>query len=383
MNKSTLLLLCLSAVTLGVAIITWHFVLNVGNNFNMMVNTDFRNDERNINDSTSVGEGIKFIFINAVTGERIRNEKVTLDSDNGILCSDIGCDSSDEIFETQTDQNGVAFIDFNQWSNFTFGQVKLENYGCAGSISNYPTDNHLYFTEATEKLSLECVPKSYGADEAHSKYLKLLVAGTEEELINKAVTIDIENCSGDMCNDLNDTTVTSNPIGNIFFDGDYVRAETYLLIDGYQPKSIRYKYDPPNIVYFIPLNGTANNGIDDESKIKISHGLQNGIELYFSEHGTYPQPQTWNEFIGAIGDYIKPTIALLEQTETDTGYTYGFSTGKEYCLMTILTKNDVILSMATDSDAKQCGILAGWKSVSSATPQTECNDDKLMLCLAN
>lgn len=212
-----------------------------------------RTDERNIDDSDSIGTGIKFTFIDAVTGQRIRNEKVTLESDNGIRCDTFGCDSTDTLRETQTDHNGVTFIDFKQWPKFFFGHVNIDNWSCAGGISTSQSDKYLYLTPDAKQFLVECVSKM-NSTESHSRLLKLLVAGTNEELRNTPVRVDIENCGGDSCSDLEDVTLTTNQLGNLFLDDGYASADTYLIIDGYKPASIRNMDTPEKVVYFTQVS---------------------------------------------------------------------------------------------------------------------------------
>lgn len=117
-------------------------------------------DNWQIDEQYATEQGVKFIFIDMETGEKIPDEKITVDVDNGTRCISGGCDNFTDIFETQTNQEGVAFINFKQWPQFSFGHVNLDNWNCDGSISNYPTDQHLYFTDATEELTVECVAKN-------------------------------------------------------------------------------------------------------------------------------------------------------------------------------------------------------------------------------
>ncbi len=98
----------------------------------------------------SDAQGIKFTFIDAVTREIIPDEEVSVVVDNGAH-SDL------TILETQTDQNGMTYINFLQWPTFSYGHIVLANWNCDGKITSYPSDKNLYFTEETEELLIECV----------------------------------------------------------------------------------------------------------------------------------------------------------------------------------------------------------------------------------
>lgn len=202
-------------------------------------------DERYIGDSSSIGDGIKFIFIDAIAGKRIRNEKVTVTVDNGVRCITAPCDSTNVFFKGQTDDNGVAFIDFSDWPTETFGRVRLDGWGCNGAISDYAVDSHLFFTDETTQLMLECGNSRYS--DKHYKHVKLIGADGVE-LSHTSVLVDIENCTADRCQDLSDVVLISNNIANVFFDSDYTFADTNLIVDGYQPFSIQhYNEELPEI----------------------------------------------------------------------------------------------------------------------------------------
>lgn len=197
-------------------------------------------DEREIDDSNSIGDGIKFIFINAITGKRIRNARVIVDVDSGRRCITAPCDSTNVFFEGATDDNGVEFIDFSNWPNDTYGRVNLDDWGCNGAISDYAVDGHLFFTAETTQFMIECINENY-------RYVKL-IGENGVELHNIPVSIDIEKCTAERCQDLEDIVLYSNNIGNVFFDPDYTFADTNLIVEGYKPFNIRhYNEELPEI----------------------------------------------------------------------------------------------------------------------------------------
>ena len=114
-------------------------------------------DNWEVDDNFSIEDGIKFTFVNSQTGEKISSEQVTVDVDNGIRCITGDCKNFTDIFETQTDQQGTAIINFKRWPEFSFGHIKLEHWDCDGSISSYPSDQHLYFTDETQGLTIMCI----------------------------------------------------------------------------------------------------------------------------------------------------------------------------------------------------------------------------------
>lgn len=338
-------------------------------------------DERYINDSNSTGQGLKVIFIDAMTGKRIRNKKVMVDVFNGRMCINGGCDSYDIFAKGKTDKNGVAFIDFSHWPKKTNGHIILDDWDCDSSISDSSNDAHAFFTENTKKLLFECVNNKYKGK--LSKKLKLLNT-FNEELINTPVMVDFENCRKEECKDLNDITVETNLLGNLFIPYNYIYSDVSLLMEGYKPIEVeKFKY--PYTLYFIKQGVSLGRGSTDDKMIADLKQLQNAVEFYFSENEKYPIPASWEDLTRQLYKYDQNLPMSFKFDPEVAHYTYATNdNGDQYCLLASLLRNNDILK--TDIDSNYCNISQNsWRAVGTGNERTNCEDGnyQFSLCLGN
>lgn len=176
-------------------------------------------DERYIDDSSSIGMGVKLKMVDGVSGMRVRNTDIQ-------IISLISAEDTEVFDQGQTDKNGVFFLDLTKWNQHTPLTIKLKGYfPVIGKFSN--TNNQ---PKNGDSLLLEVEP-----DNLTNMKVYKVIDDSGNEFKNISLDININTCTDKHCDDLTNTSVQVNNLGNVYIPTKYLVLGVTFEIDGYKP----------------------------------------------------------------------------------------------------------------------------------------------------